>query len=42
MRQSWGADAVLGISLSVQTLYAQNGGFFLAVAIGTAVRGRRQ
>ena len=37
-----GADAVLGISLSVQTLPAQNGGFFLAVATGTAVRGRRQ
>ena len=37
-----GADAVLGISLSVQTLPAQTGGFFLAVAIGTAVKGRRQ
>ena len=37
-----GADAVLGISLSVQTLYAQNGGFFIVVATGTAVKGRRQ
>jgi len=36
-----GADAVLGISVSVQTLPAKDGGFFLAVATGTAVRKRR-
>lgn len=36
-----GADAVLGMSLSVQTLPAKDGGFFLAAATGTAVRGRR-
>jgi uncharacterized protein YbjQ (UPF0145 family) len=37
-----GADAVIGISLSVQTLPAKDGGFFLAVATGTAVRKRRE